>query len=75
MRTTEQNRLGSAPPRLQADIQAHIPWLHERLAALDDDVDTTLRAKPVWREREALRRSVPGIGPVWARTLLLELPE
>jgi len=75
MRTAEQNRLGSAPRRLQADIQVHITWLNERLAALDDDLDTTLRASPVWREREELLRSVPGIGPVWARTLLLDLPE
>jgi transposase len=75
MRTAEQNRLGSAPPRLQADIQAHITWLTERLAALDNDLDTTLRASPVWREREALLRSVPGIGPVCARTLLFDLPE
>ena len=75
MRTAEQNRLGSAPPRLQTDIQAHITWLNTRLAALDDDLDTTLRASPVWREREELLRSVPGIGPVCARTLLLDLPE
>jgi transposase len=75
MRTAEQNRLGSAPPRLQTDIQAHIIWLNTRLAALDDDLDTTLRASPVWREREELLRSVPGIGPVWARTLRLDLPE
>jgi transposase len=75
MRTAEQNRLGSAPARLQADIQAHITWLTTRLTALDDDLDMTLRASPVWREREELRRSVPGIGPVCARTLLLDLPE
>lgn len=43
--------------------------------ALDDNLDTTLRASPVWREREELLRSVPGIGPVWTRTLLLNLPE
>jgi len=75
MRTAAQNRLGSAPHRLQADIAAHIPWLTERLAALDDDLDPTLRASPVWREREALLRSVPGMGPVCARTLILALPE
>jgi transposase len=34
-----------------------------------------LRASPVWREREELLRSVPGIGPVCARTRLLDLPE
>lgn len=63
------------PPRLQTDLQAHIIWLNTRLAALDDDLDTTLRATPVWREREELLRSVPGIGPVCARTLRLDLPE
>jgi transposase len=75
MRTTEQNRLASAARRLQPDLQAHITWLNSRLPALDDDLDTTLRASPVWREREELLCSVPGIGPVCARTLRLELPE
>jgi transposase len=47
MRTAEQNRLGSVPRRLQAAIEAHITWLNEHLVALDDDLDTTLRASPV----------------------------
>jgi transposase len=75
MRTAECNRLDSAPPHVQADLQAHITWLNQRLATLDDTLDTTLRASPVWRERDTLYRSVPGIGPVCARTLLLDLPE
>ena len=75
MRTAETNRLGSAPPRVQVALQAHIAWLDQRLAALDTDLATTLRASPVWRERETLYRSVPGIGPVCARTLVLDLPE
>jgi transposase len=75
MRTAEQNRLENATPRLRADLVAHIAWLEQRVAALDDDLDTTLRASPVWRERETLYRSVPGIGPVCARTLVLDLPE
>jgi transposase len=75
MRTAEQTRLGSAPRRLQTAIRAPITWLTTRLAALDDDLDTTLRTSPVWREREALLRSVPGIGPVCARTRWLDLPE
>jgi transposase len=74
-RTAEQTRLGSAPPRLQTDIQAHITGLNERLARLDDDLDTTLRASPVWREREKRLRSVPGIGPVCTRTRRLDRPE
>jgi len=75
MRTAEQHRLGSASRRLHADIEAHIAWLNARLAILDDDLDAALRASPVWRERENLLRSVPGIGPVCARTLVLDFPE
>ena len=75
MRTAEVNRLSSAPPPVQADLAAHIAWLEQRLATLDETLDTTLRASPVWRERDTLYRSVPGIGPVSARTLLLDLPE
>jgi len=75
MRTAESNRLSPAPAAVQADITAHLAWLAQRLAALDDALDTTLRASPVWRERETLYRSVPGLGPVSARTLLLDLPE
>jgi len=74
MRTAEQNRLGSAPRRLQADSEAHIAWRNTRRAALDDALETTWRASPVWRTREDLWRRVPGIGPVCARTLVLDLP-
>jgi transposase len=75
MRPAEQNRRENASPRLRADIVAHIAWLDQHVAPLDDDLDTTLRASPVWRERETLYRSVPGVGPVCARTLVLDLPE
>jgi transposase len=75
MRTAEQNRLSVASQRLRVDIQAHMTWLDTRVAALDDELDTTLRASPVWREHETLLRRVPGIGPVCTRTLLLDLPE
>ena len=74
-RTAAHNCLGSAPSRLQTDIQAHITGLNTRLAALDDDLDTMLRTSPVWREREDLLRRVPGLGPVCTRTRRLDLPE
>jgi transposase len=73
-RTADQHRLGRAPSRRQTDIQAHLTWRNARLARLDDDLDTRLRARPRWREREELVRSVPGSGPVCTRTLLLALP-
>ena len=75
MRTAEQNRLAGTSGRLQRDMEAHITWLNERLATLDYDIETLLRASPLWRENDDLLQSAPGIGPVCARTLLLELPE
>ena len=75
MRTAEQNRLVGPNGRLQTDIEAHITWLNARLAMLDHDLETLLRASPLWRENDDLLQSAPGIGPVCARTLVLELPE
>ena len=49
--------------------------MNERLATLDNALDTVLRASPLWRANDDLLQSAPGIGPVCARTLRLELPE
>jgi transposase len=75
MRTAEQNRLTGTRTRLITDIEAHITWLNARIATLDNDLEILRRASPVWRENDDLLQSAPGIGPVCARTLLLELPE
>lgn len=75
MRTAEQNRRPSLAPRLRPALDAHVVWLSQQLAELDGELDRTLRDSPVWREKEDLLRSIPGIGPVVARTLLGELPE
>jgi transposase len=75
MRTAEQHRRASLAARLRPALDAHVVWLSQQIAELDGELDQTLRASPVWREKEDLLRSIPGIGPVVARTLLGELPE
>src|SRR4030095_6679870 len=75
MRTAEQNRLAGTSERLAKDITAHITWLNARIDTLDDALETVRRSSPLWRESDDLLQSAPGIGPVCARTLLLELPE
>lgn len=75
MLTAEKNRLGSAPPPVRQDIQDHIVWLEQRLAKLDEELRHTLRTSPLWREKDDLLQSVPGVGPVVSLTLLAELPE
>lgn len=75
MQRAEQNRLDRAPAPVQKRIAAHLRWLHAELARLDEDLDDRIEQSPVWREREDLLQSVPGIGPVMSRTVLAELPE
>jgi transposase len=76
MMTAEKNRLSAAAAEPVAKrIRAHLRWLEKELARTDRDLDETIRQSETWRENEALLRSVPGVGPVLARTLLAELPE
>jgi transposase len=75
MRTAERQRLDTAVPRVRAHIQRHIAWLEQELADLDRTLHDALQASPLWREKEDLLRSVPGIGPTTALTLLAEVPE
>lgn len=75
MLTAERNRREHAPPAVRRDITAHIRWLARRLSHVDGELERTIQQSPVWRAKEDLLRSVPGIGPVISRTLLGELPE
>ena len=75
MLTAEKNRLQQALPAVRATVAAHIAWLEQALAELDGELDQMLRASPVWHERDERLRSVPGVGPTVARTLLAHLPE
>jgi transposase len=75
MLVAERNRRHAADPVLHGRIDAHLRWLEEALAEIEQDLDGAVRESAIWRAKEALLRSVPGIGHVSARTLLAELPE
>ena len=79
MRQAEANRLAMVLGRHQygvrKSLKKHLAFLDRELAMTDSDLDGMVRRSPVWRERDDLLQSVPGIGPVVARTLLAELPE
>lgn len=75
MLTAEKNRLGIAPTPVRKGIRAHITWLDGRLADLDEALAHTIRESPIWREKDDLLQSAPGVGPVLARTLVANLPE
>lgn len=75
MLTAEQNRLIQALPVVRERLQAHIRWLETELQEVDKGLRQQVRQSPLWRAQEALLRSVPGVGPVLALTLLADLPE
>ena len=64
----EKNRLRLMARPIQTPLQAHVAWLKRELAS-------TIRLSPVWREKEEVLRSVPGVGPVLVTTLFADLPE
>lgn len=75
MLVAEKNRMHLTHPTIQPRLKGHIAWLEEELSRIDEEMKERLQNSPVWREKEDLLRSVPGVGPVTAITLLVELPE
>lgn len=75
MLTAEKNRLARAVPSVRRLIERHIDWLTHELKDLDDNLKDAVQSSPVWREKEDLLKSAPGVGRVVAVTLLAALPE
>src|ERR687889_965132 len=75
MITAEGNRVRTAPKTVGKRIEAHLRWLRKELTRANEDLARTVRESPVWREKDDLLRSVPGVGPTLSATLLAELPE
>lgn len=75
MLTAEKNRLLLARGPVRRDLQQHIRFLERRLREVDDDLHTAVKASPVWRVKDDLLQSVPGVGRVVSLTLLAQWPE
>jgi transposase len=75
MLTAEKNRLASARTPVRKSLRTHITWLERELSHTDRDLAHAIRESPVWREKEELLQSTPGVGPVVTTTLLANLPE
>ena len=75
MLTAEKNRLLTAPPATRKSLRTQIAWFERELGHIETDLAATIWRSPVWREKEELLPSVPGVGPVLTSTLLANLPE
>lgn len=75
MMVAERQRAARLPKRLKRSCERVGRVLEKELAALDQDIDETVRGSPAWREKEDLLASVPSVGDITARSLIAELPE
>lgn len=75
MVSAERARLDTAPPGIQDALQAHLAWLSAHSAGLDDALTRASQRHPAWQATEDVLQSIPGVGPVLARTMLGQGPE
>lgn len=75
MITAESNRLKQARPSIRGRIKAHLQWLKEELEGIDQELRELVASNPLWKEKDEILQSTPGIGPTVSFTLLGELPE
>jgi transposase len=79
MLVAEKSRLlqaqGGSRQVLRKKIKAHIRFLERELEMLDSDLDDTLKKSSMWKEKDDLLQSVPGVGKQTSLTLLGLVPE
>lgn len=76
MRQQEAVRHGECPdPQIAENIARHLAWLNAEIAALNETIRAMIDAEPTLAAAERRLRSVPGVGPVAATTLLALMPE
>lgn len=75
MLIAEKNRYGTTHVSQKSRVWQHIEWLERELEVLDKELQEQLQQSPIWREKDQLLRSVPGVGSVTVMTVLAELPE
>ena len=75
MITSERNRRPRTIRVVRSQIEEHIAWLERQLGDLNEELDRIIQASPLWRVKDDLLKSVPGVGPVASSVLLAQLPE
>jgi transposase len=75
MQAERQRELRTTNRRLKRSIARVIAALERELAETDSELDDCVRGSPLWRAKEDLLASVPGVGKQTARVLIAELPE
>jgi len=75
-RTQEKTRIKEADDDdLKQSLQDHIDWLNAYIEDLERQIETLIEDDRDLTNQATLMRSVPGVGPVTATTLLALMPE
>lgn len=76
MLVAEKNRLSRATSKSVIDsLKRTINFIQKQIDDLDREIKTTIQNSPVWRAKDELLKSVPGIGDKTSCALLAQLPE
>jgi transposase len=75
MLTMETNRLRGTPKTIRGRIEVHIAWLRKELDDTDGELRRIIEDDPIWREKDRLLQSTPGVGPALSGILVAQLPE
>jgi len=75
MIVAERQREKRASVQSRKSILRLLKALEKELSAIDTDIDDMVRGSPAWQATQDLLQSVPGVGPIVARTLMAEVPE
>lgn len=61
--------------RVVRSVVRSIAFLEKEIAALDKEMNDHIQNSDVWKRKDELLQSVPGVGPTTARTMLTVIPE
>jgi len=75
MITAESNRRALVSPSVRRRLEAHIRWLERELVHIESELQRAIETSPVWRTRDDVLQSPPGIGPRVSHSLIALLPE
>lgn len=75
MKNMEKNRLTTPAKSIKPKIMKHINWLKKEIKEIDLELRRSIKASSIWREKDDLLQSIPGVGKVLSSTLLASLPE
>lgn len=76
IRGAESNRLTrTRTTAVRHNLQIHLAWLDKQIQDLNQQIRQLITESTLWREKDQLLQSVPGVGPKMSSVLVAHLPE